>query len=148
MIIDADGLAAVAAYPECVKNRRSPTVLTPHDGEFKKLTGSSPSHDRCTDVRNAAKECVVLLKGPTTLVASPDGDLIFVRSGDERLATAGSGDVLAGIIGALINHPPAHLATAAAAQWHGQAAQLGETDMTASDLPSLLHPARSAMLSS
>ncbi|MEE2680435.1 MAG: NAD(P)H-hydrate dehydratase [Actinomycetota bacterium] len=148
VIVDADGIAAIAAHPECVKNRQWPTVVTPHDGEFKKLTGASPSHDRCADVRNAAKECVVLLKGPTTLVASPDGDLIFIRSGDERLATAGSGDVLAGIIGALINYPPAHLATAAAAQWHGQAAQLGEPDMTASDLPSLLQPARSEMLSS
>ena len=147
VIIDADGITAVAAHPQCVKNRRHPTVLTPHDGEFKKLTGASPTNDRCTDVRNAAKDCVVLLKGPTTIVCDPNGDLTLIRSGDQRLATAGSGDVLAGIMGALINYPETHLAAAAAAHWHGRAAQLAKPGMTASDLPLLLQPAQSAMFS-
>tara|TARA_Y100001970_G_scaffold168809_1_gene206415 strand:- start:1089 stop:2396 length:1308 start_codon:yes stop_codon:yes gene_type:complete len=147
VIVDADGLAAVAAHPQCIKNRRNPTVLTPHDGEFKKLTGAPPTDDRCTDVRNASKDCVLLLKGPTTIVCSPNGELTFVRSGDQRLATAGSGDVLAGIMGALINYPQTHLAVAAAAHWHGRAAQLAQPGMTASDLPLLLQPAQLAMLS-
>ena len=76
----------------------------------------------------------MLLKGPTTIVCDPNGDLTFIRSGDQRLATAGSGDVLAGIMGALINYPETHLA-AAAAHWHGRAAQLAKPGMTASDLP-------------
>ena len=147
VIIDADGLTAVATHPQCIKNRRHPTVLTPHDGEFKKLTGASPTSDRCADVRNAAKNCVILLKGPTTIVCDPNGDLTFIRSGDQRLATAGSGDVLAGIMGALISYPQTHLAAAAAAHWHGRAAQLAKPGMTASDLPPLLQPAQTVMLS-
>ena len=147
VVIDADALVAIAAYPDCLKGRGAPTVLTPHDGEFKTLTGSPPSLDRCASARSAAQHAIVLLKGPTTLVANPNGELIFVRSGDQRLATAGSGDVLAGIIGALFGHSPTHLAVAAAAHWHGRAATLAESSMVASDLPSLLQPARSAMLS-
>ncbi|MEC7827733.1 MAG: NAD(P)H-hydrate dehydratase, partial [Actinomycetota bacterium] len=96
-------------------------------------------------VRDAAQNSVVLLKGPTTLVSDPHGDLIFVRNANQRLATAGTGDVLTGIIGALIRNTPPHLAAAAAAHWHGQAAQLAQPGMTASDLPSLLQSARSAM---
>ncbi|HJM22393.1 MAG TPA: NAD(P)H-hydrate dehydratase, partial [Acidimicrobiales bacterium] len=64
-----------------------------------------------------------------------------------RLATAGSGDVLAGIIATLIGHSPTALAVAAAAHWHGRAATFAEPGMVADDLPSLLQPARSAMLS-
>ena len=146
-IVDADGLAALATHPSVLKRRTFPTVLTPHDREFEKLTGSPPAIDRCDAVRNAAQNSVVLLKGPTTLVSDPQGDLIFVRNANRRLATAGTGDVLTGIIGALIRNTPAHLAAAAAAHWHGQAAQLADPDMTASDLPSLLQSARSVMFS-
>ena len=147
VVVDADALTAIAAHPNCIKGRSAPTILTPHDGEFKTLTGAQPGLDRCSSVRSAARRSIVLLKGPTTLVANPDGELIFVRSGDQRLATAGSGDVLAGIIGALIGYAPTHLAVAAAAHWHGRAAALGQSGMIASDLPSLLQPARSEMLS-
>ncbi len=146
-IVDADGLTAVATHPTCLRNSASRTVLTPHDGEFEKLTGSPPTADRCAAVRGAAKNSAVLLKGPTTLVSDTNGDLIFVRNANQRLATAGTGDVLTGIIGAIIRNTPVHLAAAAAAHWHGQAAQLAQPDMTASDLPLLLQPARSAMLS-
>ena len=147
VIVDADALTAVATHPSCLQRRVLPTILTPHDGEFEKLTGSPPATDRCAAVRAAAKNSVVLLKGPTTLVSDQQGDLIFVRNANQRLATAGTGDVLAGIIGALIRNTPAHLAAAAAAHWHGQAAQLAQPGMTASDLPSLLQPARSMMFS-
>lgn len=147
VVVDADALTAIASHPNCLTSRAAPTVLTPHDGEFKTLTGTKPGLDRCADVRSAAQHAVVLLKGPTTLVADPNGDLIFVRSGDQRLATAGSGDVLAGIIATLIGHSPTALAVAAAAHWHGRAATFGEPGMVADDLPSLLQPARSAMLS-
>jgi hydroxyethylthiazole kinase-like uncharacterized protein yjeF len=146
-VVDADGLTAVAAHPTCLRSSHSTTVLTPHDGEFEKLTGTRPAFDRCAAVRGAAKNSVVLLKGPTTLVSDTNGDLIFVRNANHHLATAGTGDVLTGIIGAIIRNTPVHLAAAAAAHWHGQAAQLAQPDMTASDLPLLLQPARSAMLS-
>ena len=146
-VVDADGLTAVAAHPTCLRSSDSTTVLTPHDGEFEKLTGTRPAFDRCAAVRGAAKNSVVLLKGPTTLVSDTNGDLIFVRNANHHLATAGTGDVLTGIIGAIIRNTPVHLAAAAAAHWHGQAAQLAQPDMTASDLPLLLQPARSAMLS-
>ena len=146
-VVDADGLKAVATHPSCLQRRVAATVLTPHDGEFEKLTGSPPSADRCAAVREAAKDSAVLLKGPTTLVSDVNGDLIFVRNANQRLATAGTGDVLTGIIGAIIRNSPIHLAAAAAAHWHGQASQLAQPHMTASDLPLLLDPARSAMLS-
>ena len=145
-VVDADGLTAVATHPTCVTRSASTAVLTPHDGEFEKLTGAPPALDRCAAVRSAAKNSAVLLKGPTTLVSDTNGDLIFVRNANQRLATAGTGDVLTGIIGAVIRNTPILLAAAAAAHWHGQAAQLAQPDMTASDLPLLLQSARSEML--
>ena len=80
--------------------------------------------------------CVVLLKGPTTVVAGPDGQVLVVTTGDARLATAGTGDVLSGIIGALLAAGlPAFRAAAAGAWLHGQAAQLAPArGMVASDL--------------
>ena len=105
-----------------------------------------PAVDRMSSLRRAIQDCTVLLKGPTTLVSNPLGSLFFVSSGDQRLATAGSGDVLAGIIGALIEHPEEHLAAAVGAHWHGHASLLAEPNMTAGDLPDLLAPARSVIL--
>ena len=108
------------------------------DGEFEGLTGAPPGPDRFASVRDlaAATGAVVLLKGPTTVVADPSGDVLVVRSGDERLATAGTGDVLAGIIGALIAMRVDAFEAAAAGAWiHGRAA-LGApaAGMVASDL--------------
>ncbi len=78
-------------------------ILTPHEGEFARL-GAATSSDRLEDVRALAfaTGCVVLLKGPRTIVAAPDGRTRVVTSGTPALATAGSGDVLGGIIGALL----------------------------------------------
>ncbi len=79
-------------------------MLTPHDGEFGLLMGERPGDDRIAAARDLAGRAgsVVLLKGPTTVVAEPDGRVTLVTHGDQRLATAGSGDVLTGIIGALL----------------------------------------------
>ena len=76
----------------------SPTVLTPHDGEYGLLAGHRPGADRIAAARRLAADlrAVVLLKGPATVVADPDGDVLVVASGDARLATAGTGDVLSG----------------------------------------------------
>lgn len=146
VVIDAGALTAVATHPGCLSSRSHTTVLTPHDGEFETLTGMRPAVDRMSSLRRAIQDCTVLLKGPTTLVSNPLGSLFFVSSGDQRLATAGSGDVLAGIIGALIEHPEEHLAAAVGAHWHGHASLLAEPNMTAGDLPDLLAPARSVIL--
>lgn len=97
IVVDGDALHAV---DDSVAHRTLPTVLTPHDGEFEVLTGSPPDVDRIASARDAARRfhSVVLLKGPTTVVADPSGRVALVTHGDERLATAGSGDVLTGTI--------------------------------------------------
>lgn len=105
VVVDGDGLTALGADAASVLvHRRAPTVLTPHDGEFARLAGAPPGDDRIADVRALAQAtgAVVLLKGPTTVVAGPDGGVRLVRSGDQRLATAGTGDVLTGIVAALL----------------------------------------------
>lgn len=126
-VVDGDGLIAavdrVGGY-SCLVGRSAPTVLTPHDGEFTALGGAALSHDRIGATRDLARAtgCVVLRKGPTTIISDADGSVYLVVSGDERLATAGSGDVLAGIIGAFLARGVApHEAAAAAAYVHGAA---------------------------
>ena len=117
-------------------------VLTPHDGEFERLTGSPPGPDRIDAARRVAAEygAVVLLKGPTTVVAGPDGRALVSTAGDQRLATAGSGDVLAGIIGAgLALGLDPFLAAGLGAELHGQAAARGRSvGLKAGDLPDLV----------
>ena len=119
-------------------------MLTPHDGEFGLLAGRRPGPDRIASVRSLAAQtgAVVLLKGPTTIVAEPRGRVLLSTTGDERLATAGSGDVLAGIIGALLAQQVPVFEAAAAGAWiHGAAAQRGPArGFLASDLPALLPP--------
>ncbi len=123
-------------------------VLTPHDGEFTRLTGGPPGSDRVADTRQAASDlgAVVVLKGPTTVIAHPDGRALISVAGDQRLATAGTGDVLAGTIGAglALGLDPL-LAAGLGVELHGQAAALGPAvGLTASNLPNLI----SAILSS
>ncbi|MEX1104979.1 MAG: NAD(P)H-hydrate dehydratase [Ilumatobacteraceae bacterium] len=146
VVIDGDGLFAMAWNAEgaaaLLRQRDAPTVLTPHDGEYQLLTGSAPSRDRIDSARRLAAdtECVVLLKGPTTIVADPSGDALLVRAGDQRLATAGTGDVLAGIIGALVALRVDPFGAAAMGAWiHGRAAALGPAiGLVASDIPVLV----------
>lgn len=126
-VIDGDGLAC-AVDPtggyEALRGRTAPTILTPHDGEFAVLGGDFANPDRIEATRNLAAHAnsVVLRKGPTTVISDVDGAVYLVVSGDERLATAGSGDVLSGIIGALVARGLApHEAAAAGAFIHGMA---------------------------
>ena len=148
MVIDGDGLFALAWSAEgaaaTLAARTAPTVLTPHDGEYTLLRGSRPGADRIGAACGLARElgCVVLLKGPTTVCAAPDGRSLLVNAGDERLATAGTGDVLAGIVAALLaQHVPPLRAAAAGAWLHGRAAARGaERGLVAGDLPDLLPP--------
>jgi len=117
-------------------------VLTPHDGEFSRLAGCPPGLRRISAVRHLAftTGATVLLKGSTTIVADPTGDVLVTTAGDARLATAGSGDVLAGVVGALLAQglSPSQ-AAAAGAFVHGTAAGLGwRRGLVAGDLPDLL----------
>ena len=113
-------------------------VLTPHDAEFEALAGSRPGQDRFAAARALAAStgATVLLKGPTTIVASPDGTCLAANAGDQRLATAGTGDVLAGIIASLLAAGLAPPRAAAAGAWlHGRAGQTqAAAGFVASDL--------------
>ncbi len=117
-------------------------ILTPHDGEFERLTGRATGPDRIDDTRRAAAEfgAIVLLKGPTTVVAHPDGRVLVSTAGDRRLATAGTGDVLSGIIGAgLALGLEPFRAAGLGAELHGRAAARGRAvGLKAGDLPDLV----------
>lgn len=126
---DADATTLMAHYPEVLDAREpgTPLVLTPHAGEFARLTGNEPGDDRVGAVREAARkyDAVVLLKGNTTLIAAPDGRVLVNVARGSWLATAGSGDVLSGIVGALLaGGLDPWLAAGAAAHLHSLAADL------------------------
>jgi hydroxyethylthiazole kinase-like uncharacterized protein yjeF len=149
VLVDADALTLVAQRPELVRDRRAPTVLTPHDREFARFAGDV-GPDRVAAARRAAAAlgCTVLLKGDATVVADADGTAVVNATGTSWLATAGTGDVLAGIAGALLaTGLPAAEAAAAAAHLHGRAGQLaaGSGPFIAGDLVRLL-PATVARL--
>ena len=125
-VVDADGLTALGT--DAARFVSASTVLTPHDGEFTRLAGHAPGTDRIAEARDLAAHtgAVVLLKGRTTVVAAPDGDVLISIAGDQRLATAGTGDVLAGIIGALLACGVDPLRAAAGGAFlHGRAGALG-----------------------
>ena len=117
-------------------------VLTPHEGEFTRLSGSAPGPDHIAAAAALAEKCgaVVLLKGPTTVVAAPGGEVLLATAGSPRLATAGTGDVLSGAIGAFVARGVApQQAAALAAHVHGRAAELGPPEgLVAGDLADLL----------
>lgn len=130
VLVDADAITVLAAAPEQLRERRAPTVLTPHDREFARIA-DGPSADRIGSARTAAAAlgATVLLKGDATVVAAPDGRAWLNPTGTPWLATAGSGDVLSGLVGALLAaglEPP--LAAAVGAYVHGVAGQVAAAD--------------------
>jgi hydroxyethylthiazole kinase-like uncharacterized protein yjeF len=130
VIVDADGITLLGASPESLRGRSAPTVLTPHDREFARIA-DGPSADRLGDVRAAARDlgATVLLKGDATVVAAPDGRAWINRTGTPWLATAGSGDVLSGLVGSLLAAGlDAPLAAASGAFVHGVAGQLAAAE--------------------
>ncbi|GAC1540897.1 MAG: bifunctional ADP-dependent NAD(P)H-hydrate dehydratase/NAD(P)H-hydrate epimerase [Acidimicrobiales bacterium] len=141
-VVDADGLYALGRPGRLRADGDAPMVLTPHDGEFARLVGHPPGADRMAEVRALAATtgATVLLKGPTTVVADPDGRVLLCNSGDARLATAGTGDVLSGIVGAFLAAGLAGLEAAAlGAHVHGLAARRGSpVGLVAGDLPDLI----------
>jgi NAD(P)H-hydrate epimerase len=144
MVVDADGLNAFQGRSAELSDRRAEAILTPHAGEFGRLTGLSPeevTEDRVSHARKAASEfrSVVLLKGSRTVVADPDGRATVNPTGGSYLASGGTGDVLTGTIGALLAKglSPAD-ASIAGAFVHGLAGRLASEDVgegvVASDL--------------
>ncbi len=143
LVLDGGALDAVAADPTVLRGRTVPAVLTPHDGELRRLLrGRAPGTDRIETIRRLAAdlEAVVLAKGPTTVAAHPDGRVLVSTAGDQRLASAGTGDVLAGLVGAGLAGGLEPLAAAGlAAELHGRAARLGlHRGFVAGDLPLLV----------
>ena len=138
VLVDADGLTILAAHPDMLASRRAPTVLTPHAGEFARLAGDPPGDDRVGATRKLADAmgATVLLKGNVTVIADPGGPVYLNPAGQSWAATAGSGDVLSGMIGALLaaGIPPAE-AAAAAAFVHANAAALSAADPGPGDAP-------------
>ncbi len=134
VVADADALGAHAGHPEAL---RGAAVLTPHEGEFAKLFGSS-GPDRLGAARAAARRvgAVVLLKGSDTVIAAPDGRAAINGTGTPALATAGAGDVLSGLIAALLaGGMPAWEAACAGAWLHGRAGEMLGVGLVAEDLP-------------
>ncbi len=146
MVIDADGLNCLAGRPEAVKKAKGGMVLTPHPGEMARLLGSSIAEvqaDRIGSARSLSDRsgAVVVFKGAATVVAAPDGRVSINPTGNAGLATAGTGDVLAGMIGGLLAQGLAPFDAAVAAVYvHGRAADElrdangGGAGMVATDL--------------
>jgi hydroxyethylthiazole kinase-like uncharacterized protein yjeF len=145
VVLDADALTVLGSA-DVLRNgigeRSAPTVITPHAGEYASLFGQPPGIDRLGTVREAAAatSAIVLLKGSTTVIAAPDGRALLTTAGSPRLATAGTGDVLSGVIGAFLARGlPALEAAGVAAHVHGRAAGLGRKEgLVAGDLPDLV----------
>ena len=147
LVLDADGLNAFAGDAGALHARGGPTVVTPHEGEYARLLGEPVGEDRVDAARRlaAATGAVALLKGPGTVVAAPDGRAVIEPVGDAALATAGSGDVLTGIIAGLLARGLEPFSAAAAGAFlHGRAARrAGHTGLVAGDLVAALPRASS-----
>jgi NAD(P)H-hydrate epimerase len=151
LVLDADGLNALDGDTAPLADRAArglATVVTPHDGEYRRLAGAAPGADRVAAARELARTtgAVVLLKGPGTVVAEPGGRALVTPTGSEALATAGTGDVLTGVVAGFLARGVSPFEAAAAGAWvHGAAADraraaTGAEGMVASDLLAEIAP--------
>ncbi len=140
IVADADALWAIAETPELLAGAAGPVVLTPHEGEFARLLGR-PVGDRLTDALAYAGEhkCALVLKGHRTICAFPDGKAYIIDAGNPGMASGGTGDVLAGVIGALLGQFPPRRAVVTACWLHARAGDIaaekvGEYALQAGDI--------------
>ena len=142
LVLDADGINALEGHIDVLGQSAQPVVLTPHDGEFARLAGAPVGEDRLLTARTFAGEhnCVLVLKGHRTITALPDGRCFVNTSGNPGMAKGGSGDVLAGMIAALLGQGlPVERAVPGAVWLHGRAGDVcagafGEYAMTPVDM--------------
>ncbi len=140
VVVDADGITMLASCPELVKERTYPTILTPHEGEFRRLNIAT-EEERLTGAMLAARElgCILLRKGHETVIT--DGKDYYINpTGNPGMAVGGSGDVLAGILVGLMGQGITPLQASACAAWlHGAAGdrcaeKLGQYGMLPTDM--------------
>lgn len=140
IVLDADALWAVSSAPELLREAKSEIVITPHEGEFLRL-GGSLENGRERGAWDFARQygCVTVLKGHRTVIAHPAGRLYSVEAGNPGMAKGGSGDVLTGVIAALLGQMETETAVVTACAVHAAAgdacaAERGEYGMTPSDI--------------
>jgi NAD(P)H-hydrate epimerase len=146
VVLDADGINAIAGNTDVLREANRPVILTPHPGEFTRLAGGIPNGDRLSTARDFARAhgCVLVLKGHRTITALPDGTTYINTTGGPAMAKGGSGDALAGMIAALIGQKlPVKDAVTAAVYIHGLAGDMcaveyGEYSVTAGDIIAML----------
>ena len=144
-MIDGDALRLIE--PDAPRQHPAPVVLTPHAGEFAAVFGDAGG-DKIARTRAAAARsgAVVVHKGADTVVAAPDGRVAMAGEANAWLSTAGTGDVLAGTVGAMLAGGGDAFAAAAAGVWlHGDAARRAGRAFIADDLAAMLTPARGAL---
>lgn len=151
VVLDADAITMLVDGSMSKDLRRAaPTILTPHDGEFKRLAGESPGSDRVGAALKLAAwtKSTVVLKGYRTIIATPAGEAWVNMTGTPALATGGTGDVLSGLMGSLLAAGVAPVRAAVmATHVHGQAGRLAAADgpVTATDVAAALRPAIAAL---
>lgn len=147
LVLDADGINVISNHMDALYQRReTPTIITPHDGEFARMGGDLSDGDRISAVQRFSMTygCLLVLKGHRTIISLPDGEIFVNTTGNSGMAKGGSGDILSGIIVSLLAQGMHPVKAAVCAVWiHGRAGdlcreQLGARGMIPSDIIEML----------